>query len=105
MTYYVEVTNGITRYYKDAKRKVLHREDGPAVICANGNQHYYLNGKLHRLDGPACTYTTGDQTWWLNGVRHCATGPAVSWVSGNKEWWLNGEQYTEEQFSDMLTHA
>ena len=30
-----------------------HREDGPAVIFADGTPSWFLNGKLHRLDGPA----------------------------------------------------
>ena len=45
----------------------LHREDGPAEICADGDQIWYLNGKLHREDGPAEIYANGSQRWYLNG--------------------------------------
>ena len=37
----------------------LHREDGPAIEYANGNKHWYLNGKLHREDGPAIENANG----------------------------------------------
>jgi hypothetical protein len=46
----------------------LHREDGPAVECANGHKRWYLNGKLHRVDGPAVEYTDDSKIWFLNGV-------------------------------------
>lgn len=40
----------ICRYYQHGKPTRL---DGPAVICSNGTQIYYLDGKIHRVDGPA----------------------------------------------------
>ena len=58
-------------YYKDKARTILHREDGPAIIKANGNNVlWYLNGKLHRMGGPAIEYTTGVgyKVWYVNGV-------------------------------------
>ena len=45
----------------------LHREDGPAVECANGNKYWYRDGKLHREDGPAEEHTNGYKAWYLNG--------------------------------------
>ena len=41
--------------YKN-KQGELHREDGPAVIYADGKKVWYINGKLHREDGPALIY-------------------------------------------------
>lgn len=36
--------NGDTFYFKDKKMKVLHRDDGPAVILASGVEKYFMNG-------------------------------------------------------------
>ena len=47
----------------------LHREDGPAIIHADGSQEWYINNKLHREDGPAIIYANGSQEWWLNGKK------------------------------------
>ncbi len=35
-----------TRYYKDNK---LHRIDGPAIIHADGDVSYYIEGVLHTM--------------------------------------------------------
>ena len=48
----------------------LHREDGPAIECANGRKEWYLNGKSHREDGPAVEYADGDKCWHLNGKEY-----------------------------------
>ena len=47
----------------------LHREDGPAVECADGRKEWYLNGQLHREDGPAVEYANGDKEWHYRGER------------------------------------
>ena len=54
-------------YYRDPERRVLHREDGPAVHFKNGYEAWYINSQLHRLDGPARTYSDGQQEWYLHG--------------------------------------
>ena len=48
-----------------------------------------LNGKPHREDGPAIECADGTKEWYLNGKRHREDGPAVEWADGTKEWWLN----------------
>ena len=45
----------------------LHRDDGPAVVCPNGEQAWYRNGQLHRDDGPAVVPPDGGQEWYRNG--------------------------------------
>lgn len=57
-------------YYQDDTCKVHHREDGPAIIYANGHQCWYFNGQRHRLDGPAC-YNIYNQnnSWWYHGQQ------------------------------------
>lgn len=112
---------GTTMYYKKGT-KILHREDGPAVVFAGGNQYWYKDGELHREDGPAAeyedgdrawyidgklhregapavVYTNGDKVWYRNGELHREDGPAVELADGIKEWYINGEQVSEEEFN------
>ena len=120
--YYVTVDGvGTTRWYKDAKCAVLHREngpaiefttgdkfwylngllhrtDGPAVIYDDGTHKWLLNGELHRTDGPAVEFTTGEKFWYLNGLLHRTDGPAVEYANGSKEWYINGKELTEAEF-------
>lgn len=35
------------------KDKIIHREDGPAIIYSHGTKVWYNKNKKHRLDGPA----------------------------------------------------
>ena len=93
---YKKTINGNTMYYKDAAMKVLHREDGPAVVRADGTKEWYLNGKLHREDGPAVESSSGSKEWYLNGQPHREDGPAFEWANGTKSWWLNGQLHRED---------
>ena len=45
----------------------LHREDGPAVLCPNGDKEYWVNGKRHRKGGPAIEKANGDKYYYING--------------------------------------
>jgi hypothetical protein len=54
------------RYWLNSEGQ-LHREDGPAVECADGSRAWYLNDQLHREDGPAMEWANGYREWWLNG--------------------------------------
>ena len=97
--YFVTVDDeGTTRWYKDAKCKVLHRENGPAFDSANGHKEWYQNGVYHRTDGPAIEHADGSKSWWQNGQRHRADGPAIEWTSGRKDWFINGNRMTEAEF-------
>ena len=70
---------------------LLHREDGPAVVYANGHKHWYMNGNLHRADGPAIEYADGCKSWYLNGKLHNPNGPAIEHPNGSKSWLINGK--------------
>jgi len=102
---YVEITvdaNGTQVWRNEAGE--LHREGGlPAVVWANGDQEWYMNGKLHREGGkPAVTYANGIQAWFVNGLRHRDGGlPAIIWDNGRREWFVNGEQVTEEEAREL----
>lgn len=110
------VRNGITRHYRG---RHLHCDDGPAVICPDGTELYYRNGKRHRKDGPAEVYKS--EAWWplmpniqtlycphshggrapgapsactvwrQNGVEHRDDGgPSQEHIDGHKEWRQRG---------------
>ena len=67
---YSRVDNlGDKYYYKDPIYYILHREDGPAVERADGDELWYQNGELHRLDGPAIiSVFNGHREWYVDGV-------------------------------------
>ena len=122
--YWVTVDDeGTTRWFKDAKCTVIHREgapaieyadgtkawwlnglrhrtDGPSIEFANGTKEWYQNDQLHRTDGPAMEYANGGKSWFLNGKLHRTDGPAIQWPGhplGDKSWFLNGKHLTEQQ--------
>ena len=66
--YYVTVDElGITGWFKDAKCKVLHRENGPAIEYADGSKCWFQNGQRHRTDGPAIERADGTKEWYIDG--------------------------------------
>ena len=52
--------------WKNAKRQ-FHRDFGPALVRANGTQHWLRNGLMHRENGPAVVWPDGTQEWWIDG--------------------------------------
>jgi hypothetical protein len=94
-TYKVIVdNNGTKRWYNEQGQR--HREDGPAIDCANGDKEWFLNGTLHREDGPAIEWADGAKSWFLNGTLHREDGPAVEWANGDKYWYLNDKLHRED---------
>lgn len=101
---------------------ILTRDNGPAVISADGsevwyqqglmhrdggqpavtvvakeglNQEWYWRGKKHREDGPAVVYPDGRMEWYQHGQLHRLDGPAIMDSDGNQLWWLNGQLHRE----------
>lgn len=70
--------DGTKRWYKGDK---LHREDGPALEDANGDNWWYKDDELHREDGPAIEDADGHKAWYINGQCHRVDGPA-EWEGG-----------------------
>ncbi len=68
---------------------LIHRDDGPALICVNGDQHWYQHGTHHRDGGPAIIYANGDQTWYQHGQCHRDGEPAVI-RAGEQHWYQHG---------------
>ena len=86
-------------YNKDGK---FHRTDGPAVIWADGDQEWWLNGERHRTDAPAVIHANGARRWFLNGKFHRTNGPAYITVDGDQYWFLNGNQHDFDEWLDVV---
>jgi hypothetical protein len=77
---------GIQRWYLNGKR---HREDGPAVECADGDKYWYFEDELHREGAPAVETVSGYRLWYHHGKLHREDGPAEEYASDNISWYLN----------------
>lgn len=119
MIYSKTDAHGNISNFNDTECTVLHREDGPAIVCLDGTKMWFRHGKLHREDGPAFETLSGNHEWWLDDVLyrtgttspigpdgtwrltddecelHCTVGPAVHHPDGRKEWWVHGVRTTE----------
>jgi len=58
---------------------------------------YSRGGKYHREDGPAIIQADGTIEWWLHGKCHREDGPAVIRADGRTEWWLQDKLYTTQK--------
>ena len=79
-----------------------HREEGPAIIWADGGMEWWQNGQRHCIGGPAVELSDGHREWWQNDQRHRIDGPAIVCKSGHTEWWLNGTPYTKQDHHKQL---
>jgi hypothetical protein len=73
----------------------LHREDGPAVECANGDRAWFFRDRLHRVNGPAVEHTGVQKSWYRHGVLHREDGPAIEGPGNNKAWFLDGVRLSD----------
>ena len=72
-------------------------ENKPICITDKyGNKRWYLNGLYHREDGPAVECANGDKQWWSNDRRHRLDGPAIIESTGSKYWYINGKNVTKQ---------
>jgi hypothetical protein len=73
-----------------------HRLDGPAIEYSNGDNEWWMDGKLHREDGPAIDWHH-QKEWIINDQRHRLDGPAViNKIHEVREWWINDYEVTDE---------
>ena len=89
-------------WYDESGR--LHREDGPAIVHANGNWSWYRRGRLHREHGPALKKKTGME-WWQNGKRHRLGGPSGEYNDGVRMWHQAGVFHREDGPAIMFTDS
>jgi hypothetical protein len=74
-------------------------------VYPSGDKAWRLNGKLHREDGPAIECANGTKFWYLNGERHREDGPAVETSDGKKYWCLNGEYLSKKEHQAAMNPA
>jgi hypothetical protein len=79
----------------------LHRDGGPAWVDANGMQVWAQHGKRHRDDGPAVIRADGTREWYQHDKLHRDDGPAVIKADGTKEYWRHGKEITEEEYTRL----
>jgi hypothetical protein len=90
---YTKYLNGDQTWHLNC---LLHRLDGPAVICKDGYQAWYINDQLHRTDGPAIIDQKEGQEWYVNGKLHRIDGPAVIGMDSKHEYYINGRSITKK---------
>lgn len=86
--------DGTIKWYNN--KGMFHREDGPAVIHADGTEYWYRNGKLYRENGPSIVDIYGSKYWYLNNKLHRVDGPAVIWSDGSEFWFRDGKRVDEK---------
>jgi len=69
-------------------------------IDDNRGRRWFLHGFLHREDGPAVIWANGSEFWYKNGDLHREDGPAVIWASGCKSWYLHDKKLSEAEFNE-----
>jgi len=72
-------------------------------VYDDGDQYWYLDGKWHRENGPAIKCANGYKAWFMNGKRHREDGPAIEYPGGTKTWYLNGEKLTQGEFYSRIS--
>jgi len=87
---------GTLCYINPYDKLIIHREDGPAIIRADGSQLWYINGNRHREDDPAVIYADGTQVWLINGKFHREDGPAYIDAYGTQCWYINDNLHRED---------
>lgn len=76
---------------------LLHREDGPAAVQL-GTQEWFRHGQWHRENGPALIHADGSQEWYFEGERHREDGPAVIHPNGVWEYWIHNKFTNSDYF-------
>jgi hypothetical protein len=77
----------------------IHKHPGfiGCIVDKYSDVAWYKNGEIHRENAPAIECANGTKSWFLNGKRHRTDGPAVEYANGSKEWYLNGIPYIEQE--------
>ena len=81
----------------------LHRLNGPAIECANGDKAWFKDGRRHREDGPAIEHANGDKWWYRNGRQHREDGPAIIRFDGTVTYYLKGVEIPAKEY--FKTHS
>jgi len=66
--------------------------------------YYDTSKQLHRVDGPAIE-SKDYKAWYVDGKLHRIDSPAVEYANGTKSWYIDGEEYSEEEFNELMEEA
>ena len=87
----------------------FHREDGPAIMDADGYRAWYIHGVNHREDGPAVIWKDESYTWYYKGLRHRLDGPAIHYINAMGEsvnrYFYHGKEIkasSDEKFKRLI---
>ena len=94
--------NGIEYSKKEFEKEICIELKYPRTDPLGNQVWRNKKGKYHREDGPAVIDKDGTKKWYLNGIRHNLNGPAVIYNDGFKEYWIDGEEFTKEQFEEII---
>lgn len=73
------------------KNRMIHCDDGPAVIYYDGRKQWFQYGIEHRTDGPSMTFPDGSERWCFEGICHRIDSPAIiNTLTGEKIWYIAG---------------
>ncbi len=73
------------------------------VTNSDGSRMYFdSDNLLHRDDGPAALWADGTEIWYQHGLRHRVGGPAITWPNGSPSWYLFGVWYTPGNYCKQL---
>ena len=72
------------------------------LIDCNGDKFWFQKGEFHREDGPAIECADGYKEWYHNGELHREDGPAREFPDGRKEWWIEDRLVTEEKHKNWV---
>lgn len=87
--------DGNTIFLRD---EVLHNEDGPAFISADGTyKAYFLFGELHRTSGPAIESVEDGISYFVAGQRHNPVGPAIVTPEGKEFYFYFGFEAPDKE--------
>lgn len=75
---------------------MIMTQEKPIVTKRDGHIYHVVNDSFHRDDGPAIIYANGDQYWYQYGLLHREGGPAVEYPDGNKEWYFDNELHRDD---------
>lgn len=92
--------------YLNENKKVARIKSVKTINSRGDELWIYSGSRFHREDGPAVILADGTEMWWQYDNLHRADGPAIMRPGGNMEWWYNGtlfnspEAWAEEVLAD-----
>jgi len=79
----------------------MNKEKLTVETNSNGTIRYRnADGEIHNPHGPAVVCANGCQEYWIHGEWHNENGPAIVWPDGDKKYWINDKELTKSEFTD-----